>query len=61
MKHRVIHLLNDDDISFVLTGLRLLGQRYLEQDDEENALFVQRLYEKIDECEDMGVINHERI
>lgn len=61
MKHRVIHLLSDEDISLVLTGLTLLERKYMEQDDNSSVLFTQQLYEKFDSCEDVGVINHERI
>ena len=61
MKHRVIHLLSDEDISLVLTGLKLLEKRYIEQDDNTSVLFTQQLYDKFENPEDVGVINHERI
>lgn len=61
MKHRVIHLLSDEDVSLVLTGLRLLERRYVEQDDETGVSFVESLYDKFDNSEDVGVISHERI
>lgn len=61
MKHRVIHLLSDEDISLVLTGLKLLEKRYIEQDDNTSVLFTQQLYDKFENSEDVGVINHERI
>lgn len=61
MKHRVIHLLSDEDISLILTGLKLLERRYVEQSDDSSVLFTQQLYDKFENCEDVGVINHERI
>ena len=61
MKHRVIHLLSDEDISLILTGLTLLKRRYIEQNDDSAVLFCDQLYDKFDNCEDVGVINHERI
>ena len=61
MKHRVIHLLSDEDISLILTGLRILEKEYVSQNDETSFLFTQQLYDKFEKCEDVGVINHERI
>lgn len=61
MKHRVIHLLSDEDISYLLTGLRVLGQKYVEQDCIEDSSFVSMLYDKIENCSDIGVIGNERI
>lgn len=61
MRHRVIHLLSDEDISYLLTGLRLLGQKYVEQDSVEDSALVTLLYDKIDSCSDVGVITNERI
>ena len=61
MKHRVIHLLSDDDISYLLTGLRFLGQKYIEQGSDEDSALVHLLYDKIDACSDVGVIGNERI
>lgn len=61
MKHRVIDLLSDEDISLILTGLKLLERRYIEQNDDNGVLFTQQLYDRFNECEDVGVINHERI
>ncbi len=28
-KDRIIHLLSDEEISYILTGLRVLGQQYI--------------------------------
>lgn len=61
MKHRVIHLLSDEDISLILTGLKLLERRYLEQNFDNDVLFVQQLYDRFEMSEDVGVISHERI
>ena len=61
MKHRVIHLLSDEDISLILTGLRMLEKEYVSLNDETSFLFTQQLYDKFEKCEDVGVINHERI
>ncbi len=61
MKHRVIHLLSDEDISYILTGLRVLGNKYMEQDSTEDVTLVNILFNKIDGCSDIGVISNERI
>ena len=61
MKHRVIHILSDEDISLVLTGLKLLERRYIEQNDDTSVLFTQQLYDRFEAAEDVGVINHERL
>lgn len=61
MKHRVIHLLSDEDISYLLTGLRVLGHKYVEQGCNEDNALVSMLYDKIENCSDVGVIGHERI
>ena len=47
-KDRVIHLLSDEEISYILTGLRLAGNQYLKQDCSEDANIVSALYDKID-------------
>lgn len=59
-KDRIIHLLNDEEISYILTGLRLLEQSYLKYDNTDTSL-IQALFDKIDNSLDMGVINDERI
>ena len=61
MKHRVIHLLSDEDISYILTGLRVLGNKYMEQDSTEDVTLLNILFNKIDGCSDIGVISSERI
>ena len=60
-KDRVIHLLTDEEISYILSGLRFLMQQYIKQDSKDDLLFVNQLYEKIDLSTDMGVIGNERI
>lgn len=60
-KDRIIHLLSDEDVSYLLTGLRFLEQDYIKREDKDGVLFVCSLYERIDKCEDVGVITSERI
>lgn len=60
-KDRVIHLLSDEEISYILTGLRLAGQQYIKQDCNEDANIVSALYNKIDTSLDVGVIGNERM
>ena len=45
-KDRIIHLLSDEEIGYILTGLRVLGQRYTEQSCEDDVFFVNQLYDK---------------
>ena len=60
-RDRVIHLLSDEEISYILTGLNLVGRKYVEQGFEEDANSVNSLYSKVDKCLDMGVIDNDRI
>lgn len=60
-KDRIIHLLSDEEISYILTGLRFLGQEYTKQDNDDDVLFVGQLYDKIDSSSDVGVIGNERM
>ena len=61
-KDRVIHLLNDEEIGMCLSGLTLLKRQYSKDElSDEVISFLDNLYNKIDKCEDMGVINDERI
>ena len=39
----------------------MLEKEYVSQNDETSFLFTQQLYDKFEKCEDVGVINHERI
>lgn len=61
MNERKIHILTDEEISFVLTGLRLLSNKYISEDNTDSMLETDRLYNKIDECHELGVINIEKI
>jgi len=60
-KDRIIHLLSDEEISYILSGLMFLGRKYLEQDCKEDNFLVQQLYDKIDMSSDVGVISNERM
>ena len=60
-KDRIIHLLSDEEIGYLLTGLRFLEQDYLKREDEDGVFFVSSLYDKIENSEDVGVITSERI
>ena len=60
-KDRIIHLLSDEEIGYILTGLRILGQRYTEQSCEDDVFFVNQLYDKVEKSLDVGVIGNERI
>lgn len=60
-KDRIIHLLSDEEISYILSGLRFLVQQYIKQDCNDDVLFVQQLYDKIDISSDVGVIGNERM
>ncbi len=61
-KDRVIHLLADEEIGMILSGLTLLKRQYTKEEKEnEVIIFLDNIYNKIDNCEDMGVINNERL
>ena len=60
-KDRIIHLLTDEDVGLILTGLRFLEQDYIKREDEDGVFFVGSLYDRIDKSEDVGVITSERI
>lgn len=60
-KDRIIHLLSDEEIGYILTGLRVLGQRYAEQSCEDDVFFVNQLYDKVEKSLDVGVIGNERM
>lgn len=60
-KDRIIHLLTDEDIGLILTGLRFLEQDYLKREDSDGVFFIGSLYDRIDKAEDLGVITSERI
>lgn len=61
-KDRVIHLLTDEEIGMCLSGLTLLKRQYVKDEISSDVIvFLDNLYTKIDKCEDMGVINDERL
>lgn len=60
MYERRIHLLSDEEISMILTGLRMLSSKCIADNDKDTALISDNLYVKIDECYEMGVINDEK-
>ena len=39
-KDRIIHLLTDEDVGLILTGLRFLEQDYIKREDEDGVFFV---------------------
>lgn len=58
-KDRIICLLSDEEISYILTSLTTLKIKYVSEDNNEEVELLQELYNKIDECDDMGVIKDE--
>lgn len=60
MYERVIHLLSDEEISMILTGLRLLSSKSIADNDKDMMLISDKLYERIDESYEMGVILNEK-
>lgn len=61
MIERRIHILTDEEISYILTGLRLLCNKYLSEDNNDSMIETDRLYNRINECYELGVINDEKI
>lgn len=61
MIERRIHILTDEEISYILTGLRLLSNKYVTEDNTDGSIETDRLYNKIDDCFELGVINNEKI
>lgn len=61
MNERKIHLLNDEAVSYILTGLRLLSNKYMSEDNTDAMIETDRLFSQIEECHEMGVINIEKI
>ena len=57
---RKIVLLDDEDISRVLTGLHLLKSRYNQELNTGEVEETESLFNKIDECDEMGVIRYEK-
>lgn len=60
MYERVIHLLSDEEISMILTGLRLLSSKSIADNDKDMMLISDKLYERIDESYEVGVILNEK-
>lgn len=60
-KDRIIRVLTDDEVSALLTGLRILSGKYVSEGDDVNVKFVNNLYDDIDNSSDVGVISYERI
>lgn len=59
-KVRRIYLLTDDEISMILTGLRLLNSKCLTDNDLDTLSLSDNLYNKIDNCFELGVILNEK-
>lgn len=57
-KDRIIHLLSDEEISYILTGLKILSQKYIEHNCEDDVFFVNQLYDKVVKSLDIGVIEN---
>lgn len=60
MYERRIHLLSDEEIGLILTGLRLLSSKCISDNDKDMMLMSDNLYEKIDNSYELGVINNEK-
>ena len=59
-KERRIYLLSDEHISLILTGLRLLSSKCIEDNDIDMMSMSDNLYDKIDKSFEMGVIMNEK-
>lgn len=58
-KVRKLYVLDDTEVSQVMAGLVLLEGKYLNNNDDVNALFCKGLYDKIDKCFELGVVYNE--
>ena len=56
MADRRIHLLTDEEVGNILSGLHLLNGKLAGQDDEDGVLFNNLLYDKIEQSADIGII-----
>lgn len=56
MADRRIHLLTDEEIGNILSGLHLLNGKLSGQDDKDGVLFNNFLYDKIEQSADIGII-----
>lgn len=59
-KERRIYLLSDEQISLILTGLRLLSSKCIEDNDMDMMSISDSLYDKIDKSYELGVIMNEK-
>lgn len=59
-KERRIYLLPDEQISLILTGLRLLSSKCIDDNDMDMMAMSDNLYDKIDKSFEMGVIMNEK-
>ena len=53
---RRIYLLSDEEISNILSGLHLLSDRLIKSNDADGVLFNNLLYDKVQNCYELGVI-----
>lgn len=56
MADRRIHLLTDEEVGNILSGLHLLNGKLSSQDDKDGVLFNNLLYDKIEQSADIGII-----
>ena len=61
MLERKIDLLSDDEIGYILSGLHLLIQKCVSDNDNDTIVIIDKLYNKINLSYEMGVINNEKI
>ncbi len=59
-KERRIYLLTDEEISYILTGLRLLSSKYIKEETKELSEEVDMLFNRIEESYEVGVIKNEK-
>lgn len=57
---RRIYLLSDEEISNILSGLHLLSDRLIKSNDADGVLFNNLLYDKVQNCYELGVILNEK-
>ena len=60
MSERKINLLTDEEISLILTALRLSSSKYMKDNDTDNMVLSDMLYDRINACYEMGVIVNEK-
>lgn len=59
-KERRIYLLSDEEISLILTGLRLLSSKCINDNDMDMMAMSDSVYGKIDKSYELGVIMNEK-